>query len=309
MKLESLIDKLGARFIFVNVIPMIVLMLVALALHWSAVKGVGNIISEFRALEFKELLFLALVLVCLAFVIQPLQLPLIRLLEGYWGSGILGGPLSAWCIAIHKKRRAELKKAQTGEGLALSSNPSEAKMHMAASKLYRLYPREDRILPTTLGNVMRAAEDMPFERYGLNVAVVWPRLYPLLPKEMTSILADQRNQLDIAVRFYLVFLLIIPISAYFFWARWLWLSILIATSAAMAFASYRAAIAAALAYGQGINTAIDLYRFDLLTSLRLPLPADRDSEIANNERLSRFWAQGFPANFIYTPKEEKSSKD
>jgi hypothetical protein len=312
MKLESLtgisLSALGLRFNLVNVVPTLVLLLVTLALHSSgaptASPQVDKIVHAIHALELGEGVVLTLALLSLSLVLQPLQLPLLRLLEGYWGFGRLGALLVRCGVAFHRRRRNKLEKAQTYPGRDRPPPSIEAQMGRAAWKLRRFYPSEDRLLPTTLGNVMRAAEDMPGTRYGLDAIVVWPRLYSLLPKELTGILADERNQLDVAVRFCLVFFLTVPISAFFLW-RWGWWLLVPVAGAAMAWVCYRAAIAAALAYGEGINTAFDLHRFKLLKALHLPLPADLDSEKRANKELSGFWRQGTPANFKYVHHEEK----
>jgi hypothetical protein len=54
------------------------------------------------------------------------------------------------------------------------------------AQAYYLYPRErwvDEVLPTRLGNILLAAERYPIERYGIDPAFFWPRLYPLLPSQ------------------------------------------------------------------------------------------------------------------------------
>jgi hypothetical protein len=61
--------------------------------------------------------------------------------------------------------------------------------------------------------------------------------------------------------------------------------------------SYRAALSAATAYGQAMEAAFDLHRFDLLNALHLPLPADLISEVQANQQLSRFLRQ--PYEYMY----------
>jgi hypothetical protein len=58
--------------------------------------------------------------------------------------------------------------------------------------------------------------------------------------------------------------------------------------------SYRAAVTAAVAYGEAVRTAFDLHRFDLLTHLHLGLPGTPEEEASMNRSLTRFWAQGVP---------------
>lgn len=63
--------------------------------------------------------------------------------------------------------------------------------------------------------------------------------------------------------------------------------------------SSRGAVAAAIAYGEGIRTGIDLHLFELLKALHLPLPATIQEERELNRRLSRFLLQGWPDDFVY----------
>ena len=56
--------------------------------------------------------------------------------------------------------------------------------------------------------------------------------------------------------------------------------------------SYRAAISAGLAYGESIQAAYHLHRFDMLNALHLPLPSDRIEEIRLNRELSNFLKDG-----------------
>jgi hypothetical protein len=67
----------------------------------------------------------------------------------------------------------------------------------------------------------------------------------------------------------------------------------------LAWLAYRAAVAAAVAYGEGIRAAVDLHRFTLLEALHLPLPATPEEERELNRRLSRFLLQGVPLDAPY----------
>jgi hypothetical protein len=170
-----------------------------------------------------------------------------------------------------------------------------------------LYPTRDRVLPTKLGNVLRAAEDRSGRGYGMDAVILWPRLYPLLPKPVTDLLADQRDQLDIAARFCVVFMIAGVIAGVALIAQGWWWLVPIAC-VLLAWLAYRSAVAAAIAYGDGIQIAFDLHRFDLLEALHLELPVDRDMERKANRELCDFLRQGVPVNLRYVHKRPRADK-
>jgi hypothetical protein len=172
--------------------------------------------------------------------------------------------------------------------------PAEVR-EQAARRLHD-YPAADAVLPTRLGNILRAAEHRAGSRYGLDAIITWPRLYPLLADTTAAVLNDLRDQLDLAVRFCVMFLLATVITAACLSGHGWWLAVAAGTLAGAAL-SYQAALSAAAAYGQAVEAAFDLHRFDLLAALHLPLPADLASEVQANQRLSRFLRQ--PQEYMF----------
>ncbi|MFI8281101.1 hypothetical protein ACIGBH_40825 [Streptomyces sp. NPDC085929] len=63
--------------------------------------------------------------------------------------------------------------------------------------------------------------------------------------------------------------------------------------------AYRSALNAAILYGQALQTAFDLHRFDLRRALHLRLPPDLATELAWNDGLSAFLAQGLDVAVSY----------
>jgi hypothetical protein len=295
----------------VGIVPTILLVLFVVALFTSLETGgapdpvhVAHLAHELGA---REAVYLGSTVVVLALLLQPLQLMFVRFAEGYWGGSGLARLLAWPGVAWHRRRRRQLEAAS--QSRRMPSTALLARMADAAWQLRRLYPREDRLLPTALGNVLRAAEEKSETAYGLDAPVIWPRLYPLLPAALRDSLADQRNQLDLAIRFWSVFLLAGGISTIMLLAYGWWLLVSGAVFV-VSWISYRAAIAAALAYGEGIQAAIDLHRFDLLKALHLPLPRDRETERRSNRELCDFLRQGVSVDFQYVHEAEsdKSSK-
>jgi hypothetical protein len=292
-------SDLGVRFRFVSLLPVAVLALYVLALAWSGAPAsspsVGRAVMHARHVAGWEAVLLAVAVVVVALIAEPLQVTLVRLLEGYWGQSRAGRLLAAPGIAFHRARRRQLDRAQRRSPGDPVSARAQAAREEAARKL-RAYPPESAFLPTMLGNVLRSAEGRAGSRYGLDAIVVWPRLYPLLSDKVTAVLDDLRDQLDLAARFCVVFGIAAVISVAFLAAHGWWLTAAAITLAG-ALLSYRAALAAAAAYGQALEAAFDLHRFDLLTALHLPLPANLTGEVSANQQLSRFLGQ--PSEYLH----------
>lgn len=73
-------------------------------------------------------------------------------------------------------------------------------------------------MPTRLGNTLRAAEQRPLEKYGLDAIVCWSRLLLLLPDAVKQELNAARADLNTAARLWLWSLLFIIWSVWGWWA-------------------------------------------------------------------------------------------
>ena len=63
---------------------------------------------------------------------------------------------------------------------------------------FLFYPaRRALVMPTKLGNILRAAELYPLLRYNVDAVVTWPRLQSLLPEEFASGLRDAKASVDL----------------------------------------------------------------------------------------------------------------
>jgi hypothetical protein len=296
---------IGTRFALVGLLPGAVLAFFVLALVWSGAPAdppdLDRILDHARALDAWAggLLFGGLVV--LALVAQPLQLALVRVLEGYW-------PAALRRLRVpRQRRRYDALATAAAPRTELPDAETLAAMADADSRLRRLFPPDPAwLLPTRLGNALRAAETRAGEPYGLDAVVAWPRLYPLLGEGVRTLVDDQRDALDLAARFCAVFAAAAAISLALLAPHGAWL-LVPAVCLLLAWLSYRAAIAAAVAYGEGIRAAIDLHRFDLLAALRLPLPSTLEQERAINEQLSLFLRQNWPADFAYDHDREPAA--
>lgn len=322
MKLDSLVEsgakELGPRFNLVGVLPTVMLFLFVLALYWSGAPqhspDMRAVVERVEQVGGKEGILLALGVLLFALLMQPLQLSLVRVLEGYWDVSLLpsvGALLSRPGKWWHGRRRRKLKEQtqlRKQKGDIKPTPQEEARVAVADWRLRRSYPAPHRLLPTALGNALRAAEDVPYQRYGLDGVVIWPRLYPLLPPSMTGILTDRRNQLDLAARFCAVFLLCAIFSLFFLYSHGWWL-LVPAFMLLLARLSYRGAVAAAVAYGESVQSAFDLYRFELHKALRIPAPSNLQAEKKTNQLITRFLRQGIADELELLPYDVPAPKN
>ena len=297
---------LGIRFTLVGLLPAATAALVVTSVLLAGAPGKEPSWSQFVGhldqLSLAEGGALLLAVLVTALVLQPLQLGLVRLLEGYWPRN----RVTERVARVRRERHATLRRRVLARTvLPHTETPSDRDLALMAeaTEALRLYPAEARLQPTRLGNVLRAAEDRAGSRYGLDAVTAWPRLLPLLPAALADPLADARNALDAAARMTAVWggasVLLLALLAPYGW----WL-LLPAGGALVCWLSYSGAIAAAAAYGVLVETAFDLHRFDLLGALHVAPAADAVQEQQVNEKLTAFLLQGgaWPLPYHHPPE-------
>jgi hypothetical protein len=293
----------GYRLYLLHLLPTAVLLATIVGLIWSGAPGrpldLGKALETARSLDIRDALLLLVAAIVLSLIIQPLQFALIRALEGYWGATPAGRLLAHLGVRWQKWRYDRLIDARgnTHQSGTLRAALAEQREQAATERLDQ-YPHRDRLLPTRLGNILRAAEDRAGNRYGLGAVTIWPRLYPLVSGRHAGILLEHRHELDVATRFCVTLLIdaVVVTGLLIPYGRWSLLGLL---PLALAWLSYEAALAAAGAYGVTVEATFDLYRFELLKALHLPLPPDGNSERRLNEIVSGFlqredgWTLGY----------------
>ncbi len=242
---------------------------------------------------------LVLAVVVIALVLQPLQVALVRLLEGYWPESVPFGWLAAVGRAAQRRRRRRLSARAAVRGTSAPSAGALERMARAATQFYEL-PSNDRMMPTRLGCVLRAAEDRAGGRYGFDTVAAWPRLEPLVSPALAMTLRDARLSLDAAARMCVAWGLATLVLASVLASYGVWLLLPLATLA-LAFLSYQGAVSVAAAYGRELEVAFDLHRFDLLKALGVARPCSPASERAANKQITAFMAIGGEWPLPYDP--------
>lgn len=210
----------------------------------------------------------AAAIVLIATVIGTQVVTITRLLEGYWGRTWADktlGRLGRW---RQGRRRDRLAGDVTDLGYLRS---------------YLAFPAEPTpVLPTQLGNALRAAESYPGdgERWGLDAAFWWPRLYLVMPDSARAQVDDARSSLDQLVILSVVggTFGIVSLSL-----SCVGLNLAIGLSCAAAALllsrlSYLAAVTSATVLGELVRSCYDLYRGDLLARLGWAAPATLELE-------------------------------
>lgn len=222
-------------------------------------------------------------------VVQRLTFPVLRFLEGYW-LACLGRPRR---YLVSRVRRHAERESDHLQDLArhVLGNPPDATAEQRAS-FVRLDRRRRRrpnnpadYMPTRIGNILRAAETWPGDKYGLDAVVVWPRLWLLLPDTARQELLGARAALDGAVAGAIWGVLFCVFAA--------WTPLAVPAGLAVAIASVVLwTPGRAEAFGDLVEAAYDLYRVALYQQLRWPCPADPQQELAEGRRMTEYLWRG-----------------
>lgn len=258
-----------------------------------------------------QTLLIALAVALITLLLQPFQLSLVRVLEGefprWLGSGL------ARRVQLARKHRGEAAVCKRISNATAAGDDNRDQHIQEAGRLSEQlrsrFPVPDHLVRATgLGNALAAMEDNAGSAYGLDTVAAWPRLYLLLEDSVRSVVDDLRDTMDAAAR--MAATAAVTAAASVLLLAW--------HSEAVAFAavipllisafSYVGAIRAAAAYGQAVQVAFDLYRFDLLAALRIETPAAPEAERITNVAMSDFLRQGIPMPFHYAAPDASTAK-
>jgi hypothetical protein len=204
----------------------------------------------------------AAAVVVVAVIVGTQVVAMTRLLEGYSRWGWADATLGRMGRSREQKRRARLAKDASELGylrgyLAFPPAPSP-------------------VLPTRLGNALRAAESYPGdeERWGLDAVFWWPRLYLILPDSARAQVDDARASLD-----QLVVLTVLSagfgVVALVLSAAGLNPAVGLSCAGGALLLSrgcYLAAVTSATVLGDLVRSCYDLFRGDLLARLGWQMP-------------------------------------
>lgn len=255
------------------------------------------ILSALHELDFDAQVFIVVAVMIVtalsSIVIEDIQFSALRFMEGYWPPFL--GELSRMRIDAIKVRL----KRKENEWTALAQRfetltGTELQDYMRLDGELASYPVLKRLMPTRLGNVLRTAEDYSWNRYGLAIGVLWPRLWLVMPKEARREISHARARLDGAVRLCLWSIL------FLIWSVWAWWWVVPVSILGM-IAGYLKTHKAAGIFGELICTSFDLYRAEIYKSLRWPLPRNAEEEYKAGKKLTNYlWRGSHEKALIFT---------
>jgi hypothetical protein len=217
-------------------------------------------------------------------VLLALNRDLYRLMEGYRKYNPL--KLFGWM----EKRRFqsvvnELQKLDDEFRECISSKTefpvkSRTRRNELMRQLAEEFPdKEEYLLPTPFGNVLRSFEVYPRYMYGFEAIDGWGRLLAVISKDYLELIDAARAQVDFWVNLGVVFILLqieyIVLSFLTGTALQWWVVILFIALGTIA---PMRATSAAREWGDFVKSAFDVYRFKLLESLGIDLPKSREEE-------------------------------
>ncbi|MFJ8634358.1 hypothetical protein [Streptomyces sp. NPDC093568] len=230
----------------------------------------------------------------LGLLLRPFQVRAVRVLEGYWDRWALTAWLAGMLARWQRRRWYALRRRTDKE----VSGDRDRRLQADARRRFAAKPAAEVLLPTALGNALRAGELSAGERYGLTTLTSWSRLYLQVSDRMAEVLGSTRDSLDTAVNLCWALLALTGLAAAALYdepSAW-WLC---AVGLMLAAIAYKGAVTAAQAYSGLMHVAYDLHRFDLLEALHHHLPSDRDAEEDMFLRLSQLFAGAAHSDLPY----------
>lgn len=229
-------------------------------------------------------------------VVERAATPALRLLEGYWPS---------WTGPLCRRLTSRLARRAADEATAWQAAYARIQGADPSAEDFAVYARVERrrrrrpasaeyFLPTPIGNILRAAERRPVEKYGLDTITVWPHLWLVLPETTRNELRAAHASLDAAIAAALWGMLLCAFTPF------AWVVIPIGLTVAVIAVSV-VVPSRAQVFGELIEAAYDLHRAALYEQLRWPLPANPRQEHRAGSELTSYLRRGSDKAFpIFT---------
>jgi ABC-type multidrug transport system fused ATPase/permease subunit len=256
---------------------------------------------------FQQPAWTILLTVIIAYTLSTLNIPIIRLFEGY---GYRHSLLGAWsrqkqiekmqreekylrlCSQFYTKSKSMLESEYTEDEISKTRLYSiiQAEVSSVRQKRNRQFPsKEAFVLPTALGNSIAAFEEYPDRHYGIDAINLWSRLLPILSeKQYAGFVQREKAALDFMLHSSVLMGCLGFEGVFFELLDLRWGIELFFIFLPIAYCFYRGSIAAASNWGESVKVAFDLYRYELAKRLSLRPVWSMSEEKVQWKQLSDF---------------------
>ncbi len=233
-----------------------------------------------------------------SFLLRPLQRRNQRLAESLYGRLLklkeaYTRTLAELAALPEGAERTQLEQKRASLALEIQREHREISRRMGKQRLPR---RPEMVKPTDLGNAFAVIEEYPYERYGMDGMLFWPRLRPLVDEQYATALVNAKMILDLLLNLSLLAFLF-GLEAAIIGLRWpdWWLVAVGVGTWCLAYVFYRGGVSTAYTLGDTIALCFDFFRGRLLEQFGLSRPATLEEEQALWLRLGRFlrFGEGF----------------
>ena len=232
-------------------------------------------------------LILIVSITMLAFMLQALRLPMVRLYAGAtFSRDVAAAPVD--------------DRSGTASGAGPAADRARAGCRGGA-------PRR----PTRFGRVLAAAAEHPRTVYGMDGVIWWARLMPLLPSDFRKLLSAAQAPTMAMLNLSAV-LAVLGVGGSLVLAFGQQVRVAVAVLAAgliLSRLSYAAAVSQVSEFARLIRVAFDLYRHDIISQLGMTCPADLPSERAMWQRLTNELVAGAGLPPHQTPAPPAAAAD
>jgi hypothetical protein len=208
----------------------------------------------------------------------------LRRLEGYWPRHLSRLGARRWL----KRRRCLQDEWNTLAAVVdeRRATADQRSRYVELDQLLRRFPDDEgEVMPTALGNVLKAAETRPRDRYGLDPVGCWIHLWMVLPETARSELEAARTRLDSAVIAWTWAALFVVWTPLAWWVPLVALPMATALYAAMV-------LPAARNFADLVEAAFDIHRHELYAALRLEIPTTSAAERALGTSINEYLLRG-----------------
>ncbi|MFC6981903.1 hypothetical protein [Streptomyces cirratus] len=118
-------------------------------------------------------------------------------LQAWWNWSVARPAVPGGTDRAELRRRLDPVVRVLAERIARAERAVETERAELLARLSTYPADRSEVMPTALGNVVRASEGYGAERYGMDTVLAWPRLCPLLPDVVVKAEAQARTVLDL----------------------------------------------------------------------------------------------------------------